>query len=142
MNRGVKPEIDLSQIPICTPVMSQEQYSQLYGCSLTQVRSQVLNGNLPTYKIGRYALINIARLSRDSLNRSNYQLAVFRSQFYLDLPLMPSTVFSQRVGVSQNVVRGWINRGYIPSQLSGRDRVINVAQLVIYCMDTMTTTAT
>ncbi len=30
MNRGVKPEIDLSQIPICTPVMSQEQYSQLY----------------------------------------------------------------------------------------------------------------
>lgn len=138
MNRGVKPQIDLSQIPVYIPVMSQEQYAQLYECSQTQIRSQVLNGDLPTYKIGRYALINIAKLSRDSLLRSNYQSVEFRSQFYLDLPLMPKAVFSQRVGVSQQVVRGWIIHGHVPSQLIGRDRVINVVELVMRCSNAHT----
>lgn len=138
MNRGVKPDIDLSQIPVYTPVMSQEQYAQLYECSQTQVRSQVLNGELPIYKIGRYALINIVKLSRDSLLKSNYQSVGFRSQFYLDLPLMPKAVFSQRVGISPEVVRGWIIHGHVPSQLVGRDRVINVVELVIRCANTHT----
>lgn len=133
MNRGVKPQIDLSQIPVYIPVMSQEQYAQLYECSQTQVRSQVLDGDLPIYKIGRYALINIVKLSRDSLFRSNYQSVGFRSQFYIDIPLMPKVVFSQRVGVTEDIVRGWINRGHVPSQLLGRDRVVNVVELVIRC---------
>lgn len=133
MNRGVKPEVDLSQIAIFTPVISQELFAQLWSRETRSVRTQVSRGYLPLYKIGKYNLINIVALTRDSLLKSNYGQVIFHSQFYLDLPLMPQDVFANRVGVTDGVVRGWILRGYVPSVISGRDRLINVAQLAVLC---------
>jgi len=133
MNRGVKPEIDLSRISIFTPVVSQELFAQLWSREIRSIQSHVTCGYLPSYRIGKYKLINIVQLTRDSLLKSNYEQVTFLSQFYLDLPLMPQEVFANRVGVTDGVVRGWILRGYVPSVLTGKDRLINVAQLVALC---------
>jgi hypothetical protein len=133
MNRGVKPQVDLSQIAIFTPVTSQELFAQLWGRDTRTIRSQVARGYLPLYKVGKYNLINIVQLTRDSIFKSNYQQVTFLGQFYLDLPLMPQDVFANRVGVTDGVVRGWVIRGYVPSVISGGDRLINVAQLVVLC---------
>jgi len=133
MNRGVKPEIDLSRISIFTPVVSQELFAQLWSREIRNIQSHVTCGYLPSYRIGKYKLINIVQLTRDSLLKSNYEQVTFLSQFYLDLPLMPQEVFANRVGVTDGVVRGWIFRGYVPSVLTGKDRLINVAQLVALC---------
>jgi len=133
MNRGVKPEIDLSRISIFTPVVSQELFSQLWSREIRSIQSHVTRGYLPSYRIGKYKLINIVQLTRDSLLKSNYGQVTFHSQFYLDLPLMPQEVFANRVGVTDGVVRGWVIRGYVPSVISGRDRLINVAELILRC---------
>lgn len=133
MNRGIKPQIDLSQIPLHTPVMSQEQFAELWGRTPKSVYEHLCDGYLPSYRLGRRRLINIVQLARNHLMSANYNQAVLSHQFYIDLPIMPYKVFAQRVGVSDDVVRGWINRGYLPSSIVGKDRLVNVAQLVVLC---------
>jgi hypothetical protein len=133
MNRGIKPEIDLSQIAIFTPVISQELFAQLWGRETRSIRSRATRGYLPLYRIGKYSLINIVQLTRDSLLHSHYDQVTFISQFYLDLPLMPQEVFANRVGVTDGVVRGWVNKGYLPSVPSGKERLVNVVELITRC---------
>jgi Helix-turn-helix domain len=133
MNRGIKPQIDLSQIPIFIPVMSREQFAALWGRDEKTVYEYLWKGDLPAYRLGRRLLVNIVKLAHDHLMSANYNQAILNHQFYMDLPVMPYRVFAQRVGVSDGVVRGWINRGYVPSELVGKDRLVNVAQLVVLC---------
>lgn len=133
MDRSKKPQIDLSLIPIYTPVMSREQFAELWGRDEKTVYGYIVKGNLPSYRIGRRVLINIVKLTQNHLMSANYNQAVLNHQFYIDLPIMPYKVFAQRVGISEGAVRGWIDRGQVPSSLVGKDRLINVAQLVVLC---------
>lgn len=45
------------------------------------------------------------------------------------VPMMSRTLFAQLVGVTEDVVTGWINRGYIPVIEVGRYRLVNLALL-------------
>lgn len=45
------------------------------------------------------------------------------------VPLMSRTLFAQQVGVTEDVVTGWINRGYIPVVEVGKYRLVNLALL-------------
>ena len=45
------------------------------------------------------------------------------------VPVMAFERFAELVGVSVDVVRGWIDKGYIPTVKIGRHRLINVAVL-------------
>ncbi|MBZ0095447.1 MAG: hypothetical protein K8H75_08800 [Sulfuricella sp.] len=45
------------------------------------------------------------------------------------VPVMSRELFAQNVGVSLDVVNGWVNRGYLPTFEMGRYRLINVALL-------------
>ena len=45
------------------------------------------------------------------------------------VPVMEVCRFSELVGVSADVVRGWIDKGHIPTIKIGRYRLINVAVL-------------
>lgn len=51
------------------------------------------------------------------------------------LPLISQEQFSELVGLSQDVVRGWIDKGLIPTVKIGRRRLINVAKLTQEMME-------
>ena len=42
---------------------------------------------------------------------------------------MAADRFAELVGVSSEVVRGWIDKGYLPTQKVGRYRLVNIAVL-------------
>lgn len=60
-------------ILIATPVMTQERFSQLSGLTEGQVRGQIEKGHLPSIKVGRVRLVNVAVLSRDALEQEDFQ---------------------------------------------------------------------
>lgn len=49
------------------PVMAMDRFAELVGVSPGVVQGWVERGYLPTTKIGRYRLVNIALLTREAL---------------------------------------------------------------------------
>jgi len=49
------------------PVMAVERFAELIGLDIGVVRGWIDKGYLPTLKIGRYRLVNVAALSREAL---------------------------------------------------------------------------
>lgn len=45
------------------------------------------------------------------------------------VPVMAAERFAELVGVSPDVVRGWMDKGYIPTTKIGRWRLVNIALL-------------
>lgn len=45
------------------------------------------------------------------------------------VPVMAADRFAELVGVSSDVVRGWIDKGYLPTMKIGRYRLVNLAAL-------------
>ncbi|WP_228739351.1 hypothetical protein [Marinobacter arenosus] len=60
-------------ILIATPVMTQDRYAQLTGLTEGQVRGQIEKGHLPSLKIGRVRMVNIAALSQQALDQEDWQ---------------------------------------------------------------------
>ena len=46
------------------------------------------------------------------------------------VPIMTKDRFSDLSGVSPEVLRGWLDRGYLPSMRIGKHRLINMVALV------------
>lgn len=53
--------------PLVVPVMTREQFASNTGLGEDVVRGLIEKGHLPSIKVGRYRLVNIARLTLDSL---------------------------------------------------------------------------
>ena len=51
------------------------------------------------------------------------------------IPVMHREKFAALVGVSVDVVNGWINRGYLPTYEVGKYRLVNLALLNKLAMD-------
>jgi len=60
-------------IVLATPVMTQERFAQLTGLTEGQVRGMIEKGHLPSLKIGKPRLVNIAALSQDALDKEDWQ---------------------------------------------------------------------
>lgn len=60
-------------ILLATPVMTQERFAQLTGLTEGQVRGMIEKGHLPSLKIGKPRLVNIAALSQDALDKEDWQ---------------------------------------------------------------------
>ena len=45
------------------------------------------------------------------------------------VPVMSRTLFAQQVGVTEDTVTGWINRGYLPVFEIGKYNLVNLALL-------------
>jgi len=59
-------------ILLATSVMAQERYSQLTGLTEGQVRGQIEKGHLPSLKIGRVRMVNIALLSQQVMDKEDW----------------------------------------------------------------------
>lgn len=54
------------------PVMTQERFAQLSGLTEGQVRGMIEKGHLPSVKIGKPRLVNVAALSQEALNAEEF----------------------------------------------------------------------
>lgn len=52
----------------------------------------------------------------------------------LPVPVMHKKEFAKHVGVSEGVVEGWCNRGYIGTVTKGKHALVNLAELTEECM--------
>jgi len=53
----------------------------------------------------------------------------------LSVPVMNKERFSELSGVPLGVIEGWVIRGYIPTVLIGKHRLINLVQLTQDCIE-------
>lgn len=53
----------------------------------------------------------------------------------LSVPVMNKERFSDLTGVPIGVIEGWVNRGYIPTIVIGKHRLINLVQLTQDCIE-------
>jgi len=60
-------------ILLATPVMTQERFAQLTGLTEGQVRGMIEKGHLPSLKIGKPRMVNIAALSQDAMDKEDGQ---------------------------------------------------------------------
>ncbi|WNB76781.1 hypothetical protein [Methylomonas koyamae] len=51
------------------------------------------------------------------------------------IPFMAQTKFADMTGFSLGVIEGWVVRGYVPSMVVGKHRVINLVALFQQCID-------
>ena len=56
-----------STVPPAIPVMERERFATLVGIDLGVVNGWIDRGYVPTVKIGRHRLINLAALTREAL---------------------------------------------------------------------------
>jgi excisionase family DNA binding protein len=54
-------------IAVAIPLLSQQQFSELVGVSHDVVRCWIAKGKIPTVKIGRRRLINVAKLTQEMM---------------------------------------------------------------------------
>lgn len=59
-------------ILLATPVMTQERFAQLTGLTEGQVRGMIEKGHLPSVKIGKPRLVNIALISQNALEGEDW----------------------------------------------------------------------
>ncbi|MFT2112019.1 helix-turn-helix domain-containing protein [Marinomonas sp. 2405UD68-3] len=54
-------------VALTSPIVSQEQFSELVGLSPDIVRAWINRGLIPTVKIGKRRLINVAKLTQEMM---------------------------------------------------------------------------
>ncbi|MBW3567888.1 MAG: hypothetical protein KY410_08035 [Proteobacteria bacterium] len=52
-------------LPVFFPVMTKEKFAQHSGLAEGVIQGMIEKGHLPSIKIGRYRLVNLARLAED-----------------------------------------------------------------------------
>lgn len=57
-----------SAISISSPLVTKSMFSQITGLNEEIIRGMISRGHLPTVKIGRHRLINLAQLSKEALD--------------------------------------------------------------------------
>ena len=55
------------------------------------------------------------------------------------VPVMTKERFAELVGVEVGVIRGMLDRGYLPTKKIGRHRFVNVAALQVDCLENIRT---
>ncbi len=53
----------------------------------------------------------------------------------IDVPIMDQEAFSQKIGISQDTVRGMVETNRLPSIKIGKRRFVNIAELTNRCLN-------
>ena len=65
-------ETQAPQVPAHVPLMTLERFSELSGLTVDTLYGHVRRGYLPTVKMGRYRLINLALLQTQCLQAEDW----------------------------------------------------------------------
>lgn len=63
MDRPDEPQA-LFSLPVFFPVMTREKFAELSGLAEGVIQGMIEKGHLPSIKIGRYRLVNVAKLAQ------------------------------------------------------------------------------
>ena len=64
MDRSHEPQA-VPCLPVFSPVVTKEKFARLSGLAEGVIQGMIEKGHLPSIKIGRYRLVNLARLATD-----------------------------------------------------------------------------
>ena len=57
-------------------------------------------------------------------------------ELQVSIPVMTRERFAALVGVEEGVVRGWIDKGYLPTLKVGKHRLVNLSRLHLDALET------
>jgi len=52
-------------IPVSTPLATKERFAEMTGLGEDVIRGMIERGHLPSVKVGRYRLVNVALLNQE-----------------------------------------------------------------------------
>lgn len=111
-----------AQILLSSPLMTYERFGEQTGLRENQVRGQVNLGNLPSYKLGRLVLVNVAKY-------------VNQLSTVIPAPVMIAERFAEASGLRLSQVISQIERGNLPTRYIGRLRLIDLVALTKTCLE-------
>jgi hypothetical protein len=63
------------------------------------------------------------------------QETIRQAVLFPHVQVMAREKFAELVGVSVGIVDGWCDRGYVPSVVIGKHRLINMVKLSQWCLE-------
>lgn len=57
----------MNQLNTFTPAVTKEKYAEMTGLSEGVVRGQMEKGDIPTIKVGRRRLVNVAKITQECI---------------------------------------------------------------------------
>lgn len=58
-----------SAMPPAAPIMTKARFSEISGLSEETLRGMIERGHLPTLKVGKHRMINVALLTKECLDQ-------------------------------------------------------------------------
>lgn len=121
-----KPLAPASLVSLLSPVMTKELFSEKTGLRPDQVRGQSQRRNLPMVKIGKFVLVNVAKL--------HYQDAFFQGLILIETPAQTAVQFAQACGLTERFIESRLGND-IPLTNVGRLNLVNVAEFYRRCLN-------
>ena len=122
----VKSLVPASLVSLLSPVMTKELFSEKTGLRPDQVRGQGQRRNLPMMKIGKFNLVNVARLT--------YKDAFFQGLILIETPAQTAEQFALACGLAERFIESRLGDD-IPLTNVGRLNLVNVAEFYRRCLN-------
>lgn len=113
-------------IQLAVPVMDQKRFAEETGLRQAQIYGQVTRSNIPTIKIGRFALINIAKIT---LEQHPHLKPVL-----ITTPVMTAEEFGLHAGLEKHQVQHQLEQGNLPRRQVGRLVLVDIVELTRMCL--------
>lgn len=65
---------EVPALQVLVPIVTREKFAQLSGLEEGVIRGMIDKGYLPTVKVGKYRMVNVARLSADCFQAEGVEL--------------------------------------------------------------------
>lgn len=122
----MRGESALPMVRLTVPVMDQSKFAEETGLRPGQIIGQAFRANLPIIKIGKFALINVARLT---ICDSQCLMASL-----ISTPVMTPEEFGRHVGLDKGRIITQLELGNLPRKNVGRLLLVDVAELTRMCL--------
>lgn len=80
MDRPLPPQA-LHALPVFFPVMTKEKFAELSGLAEGVIQGMIEKGHLPSIKIGRHRLVNVAKLAEERAGGGAASRRIFSTGF-------------------------------------------------------------
>lgn len=126
MSARIKKTSPQPIIQLAVPVMDQKRFAEQSGLRQAQIYGQVTRSNLPIIKVGRFALINMAKLTLE-------QHAHLRPVL-ITTPVMTAEEFGLHAGLEKHQVQHQLEQGNLPRRAVGRLVLVDIVELTKMCL--------
>lgn len=109
---------------IYSPIQTKSLYCELTNVRPQQIRGQITRNNVPTIKVGRFVMINVAKI----------QAALTHSPAFVPCPTMRPDLFAGYSGLDEQTIHDYLASNALPCYRHGRIKLVHVARLFEICL--------